>query len=153
MNVIRYRTLDPGWTALDSLFNLRNELSRVLASTWGESARGTEFFNDGAPAVDVLEDKNNLYVVAELPGMKKEDIAISLQEGVLSITGERKATERGGEQLHRSEIVVGRFHRTLTLPKPVAADKVKAAYRDGVLTVTLPKPEEAQPRQIQVVAA
>jgi len=153
MNVIRYRTVDPGWSTFDSLFSLRNELSRLLSSPWGEMDRQAEFFHDWAPAVDVLEDKNNLYVTAELPGMKKEDIAISLQEGVLSLTGERKEREHKEEQVHRSDNWSGRFHRTLTLPKPVAADKVKANYRDGVLTVTLPKPEETQPRQIAVVAS
>jgi len=152
MNVIRYRTVEPSWPAFEPFFNLRNELSRLLANPWGAFDRQAEFFNDWAPAVDLLEDKNNLYVSAELPGMRKEDIAISLQEGVLSITGERKEPERKDEQVHRSENWSGRFHRTLTLPKPVSADKVQARYRDGVLTVTLPKPEEAQPRQIQIVS-
>lgn len=117
-----------------------------------ELARSTEFFNGWVPSVDVLEDKNNVIVRAEVPGMHKEDIEISLHEGVLSLTGERKAengnTENG--QVYRTERFYGRFHRTITLPKPVANDKVKAQYKEGLLTITLPKTEEAKPRQIEV---
>ena len=150
MNIIRQRTLEPAWPAFDQLFNLRHELNRFMENPWAEFGRPAEFFNDWAPALDVLEDKNNLFVVAELPGMRKEDIDISLQEGVLSITGERQAEARKEEETYRSERFFGRFHRSVTLPKPVSVDKIKASYKDGVLTVTLPKPEETKPRQIQV---
>lgn len=153
MNLIQKPSVATGWPAFDSLFNLRNELARLMDSPWADFQRQPEFFNDWAPAVDVLEDKNNLVVVAELPGMRKEDIDISLKDGVLSITGERKSAETKEDHTHRSERFYGRFHRSLTLPKPVSADKVQAVYRDGVLTITLPKPEESKPRQIQVVAA
>ncbi|MFN3409626.1 MAG: Hsp20/alpha crystallin family protein, partial [Limisphaerales bacterium] len=78
-------------------------------------------------------------------------IEVTLHEGALNIAGERKAeqkVEEGG--LHRSERFFGRFQRTITLPAPVAVDKVKADYKDGILTVTLPKTEEAKPKQIDV---
>jgi HSP20 family protein len=87
----------------------------------------------------------------ELPGLKREDIAVSLDDGVLVVSGERKTeTVDEGTEIHRQERYYGKFSRALTLPSAVAADKVKAAYKDGILTVTLPKAEEAKPKQIAV---
>ena len=85
--------------------------------------------------------------------MKKEDIEISLHDGTLSVSGERKSDERfEGAEVCRAERFVGRFQRSIVLPAPVAPDKVQAQYKDGILTVTLPKTEEAKPRQITVQA-
>ena len=117
----------------------------------GDFARQTEFFNGWTPAVDLYEDKDHLYVRAELPGLKKEAIDVSVHDGVLSISGERSVEEQKQEQeIYRSERFMGRFQRTLTLPKAVNVDQVKASYKDGVLTITLPKTEEAKPKQIEV---
>jgi HSP20 family protein len=83
--------------------------------------------------------------------MKKEDIDVTLHDGALTISGERKSDEKFDDaQVYRSERFVGRFQRTISLPASVAADKIKAQYKDGVLTVTLPKTEEAKPKQINV---
>ena len=83
--------------------------------------------------------------------MKREDIEVSLHEGGISISGERKSEEKHADaEVYRTERFFGRFQRTVMLPTPVAGDKVKAAYKDGVLTVTLPKTEEAKPKQIEV---
>jgi HSP20 family protein len=103
------------------------------------------------PALDVQEDKDNYSVSVELPGLKREDIQVTLNDGALVISGERhgeKAEE--GVEIHRQERFYGKFQRALTLPAPVAAEKVKAQYKDGILTVTLPKTEEAKPKQIDV---
>jgi HSP20 family protein len=104
-----------------------------------------------APALDVQEDKDNFRVSVELPGLKREDIQVSLEEGALVISGERK-TETLDESIavHRQERYYGKFSRVLALPSAVAEDKVKAAYKDGILTVTLPKAEEAKPKTIAV---
>jgi len=103
------------------------------------------------PAIDVYEDKDSICVRAEVPGMKKEDLDISLHDGVLTLAGERKAPQREeGVETYRSERFVGRFQRTVTLSAPVDADKIKAAYADGILTVRFPKAEAAKPKQIQV---
>ena len=152
MQIIRRLSDYPSWSPFDQLFGLRNELNRLLESPVNDWTRSTEFFNGWVPAVDVLEEKNNILVRVEVPGMRKEDIEISLHEGVLSLTGERKEKEqdKDNSQVYRSERFYGRFHRTVTLPKPVAADKVKANYKEGLLTITLPKTEEAKPRQIEV---
>jgi HSP20 family protein len=83
--------------------------------------------------------------------MTREQIEVSLHEGVLSISGERKSESNFPEaEVHRAERFFGRFQRTVTLPAPVSADKVKAQYKDGILTITLPKTEEAKPKQIDV---
>ena len=106
------------------------------------------------PAMNVTEDKDNLYVRAELPGMKAEEINISATGNTLSIAGERRiAPESEEASYHRRERESGTFHRTLTLPNDIDPGKVKAHYRDGILTLTLPKAEAAKPRQITVKAA
>ena len=103
------------------------------------------------PALDAHEDKESFTVQVELPGFKREDIQVSLQDGVLTISGERKEEKVSQEtEVHRQERYYGQFSRALTLPTAVAADKVKAAYKDGILTVTLPKAEEAKPKHIDV---
>lgn len=141
-----------GWTPFWQLNNLREEIDRLFEPSLAEFNRGAQQLMGGwGPAVDLYEDKDNLVVRAELPGMKKEDIDISLHEGVLTVSGERKAeTQPKAAEVYRAERFVGRFQRSLTLPTPVSADKVTAAYTDGVLTVTLPKTEEAKPKQIAV---
>ena len=83
--------------------------------------------------------------------MKKEEIDISLHDGCLSISGERKSeSNHEGAEIYRAERFFGRFQRTVTLPTPLRTDKVKAQYKDGILTVTLPKAEEAKPKHIDV---
>src|SRR5205807_9988386 len=109
------------------------------------------FMSGWSPALDLYDNKENFLVKAEVPGMKKEDIEISLHDGVLTVSGERREEKKHeGADIHRSERFVGRFQRTLTLPSDVDADKVKASYQDGILTVTLPKSEAAKPKQIQI---
>lgn len=141
-----------GWMPFWHLSNLREEIDRLFESPLAEMGRtAQQFVGNWGPAVDVYEDKDSVLVRAELPGMKKENIDLTLQEGVLTISGERKETGRPQEAtVYRSERLEGRFQRSLTLPAPVNADKVSATYLDGVLTVTLPKTEESKPKQIAV---
>jgi len=139
------------WSHLDQLLNLRDEIHRLFDPRLADGQRTTEFFDGWTPAIDLYEDKENLFVKVELPGLKKDEIEVSMHDGTLSISGERKAaTEDSSNQTFRSERFFGRFHRSLALPKPVAVDKIKASYKDGILTVTLPKTEEAKPKQIEV---
>ena len=139
------------WSPFDQLFGLRDELNRLLRNDWQEWPRTREFFNGWVPAVDVYEDNDSFIVRADLAGMKKEEIEIELHADALSIGGERKVEPKDqSAEIYRSERLAGRFHRTITLPKPVSPDKVSASYQGGILTVTLPKAEEAKPRQIEV---
>ena len=115
----------------------------------------TDFYGAGRswmPAVDIFETPEHEFVVkAELPDVKREDITVTFENGVLTLTGERK-TEFDATQgtYHRSEIAYGRFSRSFTLPATVDANRINAAYRDGVLTIRVPQREEARPRQISV---
>ncbi len=139
------------WPTFGRLFGLRDELDRFFENSFGELARAPQLMGVWNPAVDVYQDKDNVVVKAEIPGMKKEDIEVSLHDGVLSISGERKSEEKFEESdTYRTERFVGKFQRTFTLPTQVDATKVAAAYKDGVLTITLPKAEEAKPKQIEV---
>ena len=148
MNVIRWARPElASWPTFGRFSTLRNELDRLFESSVGDS----ESLGGWAPALDMREDKDNVVVKAELPGMKREEIEVSLHDGCLSISGERKAEENSKEaEVYRSERFVGRFQRTVTLPVAVAADKVNAQYKDGVRTITLPKSEEAKPKQITI---
>jgi HSP20 family protein len=135
------------------LFNLRDELDRLFEGSFSDLSRTSQLPGVWNPAVDLYEDKDNFIVKAELPGLKREDIEVSLHDGALSISGERKSEEKvENTDVRRTERFVGRFQRTITLPSSVKGDQVNAQYKDGVLTVMLPKAEEAKPRQIQVSA-
>jgi HSP20 family protein len=141
------------WAPFDQWTNLREEINRLFDTPFGDLGRESEFFS-WAPAVDLFEDKDNLVVKAELPGMTKDQIDISLHQGSLLISGERKSESQGDEsETSRSERFFGRFQRALELPKPVDANRVTASYKDGILTVTLPKTEESKPKQITVKAS
>jgi HSP20 family protein len=135
------------WPTLSRLSDLREEIDRLFESPL---ARTSEFLG-WTPAFDVYEEKDNYVVKAELPGMKKEDINVSIQGGELVISGERKSeTKDGAGEVYRSERHFGRFQRAVSLPATVSAKDVRAEYKDGILTVTLPKSEEAKPKQIEV---
>lgn len=155
MRLVRYArpnlwSLSP----IEQMTSLRDEINRLFEAPFGDLLRASEFSNGWAPALDLREDKDNLVAVLEVPGMKKEDIEVSVHEGVLSLSGERKRESESDEAgVHRSERTYGRFQRTLTLPKPVKVTDIKAAYKDGILTVTMPKTEEAKPKQISVEVA
>jgi len=139
------------WPGFGRLTSLRDEIDRLFQEPLAELARTTNLLSGWTPAIDLYEDKDNVFVKAELPGMKKEDIEVSFHNGTLSVSGERKSEDKYEDsEVYRSERFFGRFQRTVTLPAPVAADKVKAEYKDGILSITLPKTEEAKPKHIDV---
>jgi HSP20 family protein len=142
------------WTGFGRLSTLRDEIDRLFEAPLAELTRSSQLLSGWTPAFDVYEDKDNLYVRAELPGMRKEDIDLSLHNGSLSISGERKSDDKVKEaEVYRAERFFGRFQRTITLPTAVAAEKIKAQYKDGILSVTLPKAEEAKPKHIDVTVS
>jgi HSP20 family protein len=153
MTLIRYQSpeLAP-WSAADRWSNLRDELNSFFELPfWSGLARTGQLFTGWSPALDLYQSNDNVVAVVELPGMRKEDIEISLHDGTLTVSGERKLeSTSNGEKAERSERYVGRFRRSIALPTRVDAGKVSATYRDGILTVTLPKAEEVKPKQIQV---
>jgi HSP20 family protein len=153
MTLIRYQApeLAP-WSAADRWSNLRDELNSFFELPfWSSFGRAGQLFTGWSPALDLYQSNDNVIAVVELPGMRKEDIEISLHDGTLTISGERKRERSSnGEKAERTERYIGRFRRTIALPTRVDASKVGATYRDGILTVTLPKAEEVKPKQIQV---
>jgi len=152
MKLVRFNRPEAwGLTPFEHLNTLREEIDRLFESPLGTADRMGDLFSGWAPPLDLSEDKNNLVATVEIPGMRKENIDVSVHDGVLSVSGERGLKEgKEGDELHRRERLCGRFQRSISLPKPVKLDAIKAAYQDGILTVTMPKTEEAKPRQIEV---
>jgi len=106
------------------------------------------------PAVDVFEDKDAVKIIAELPGVKPDDVKISLENQALTVRGEkRQVAEEKTERVHRYERSYGVFERSFALPTTVDSEKVSATCQDGILTITVPKAERARPREIPVQAA
>ena len=117
--------------------------------------RGLARHDDGdrliAPALDITEDEHAFVVSAELPGLKKEDVQIQFENGVLSISGEKKQEVESKEKnWHRMERRFGAFYRSITLPAGVDVERVEATFTDGVLTVRIPKREELKPKAIRI---
>ena len=153
MSLIRYQAPQlSNWPSFDRLSTLRNELDRLFDLSW--SGRDSGLFGGWSPALDVFDEKDHFVVNAELPGMKKEEIELSFEDGVLSISGERKqSTEKTAGETYRSERYFGKFQRSVTLATAVDSSRISASYKDGILAVTLPKSEAAKPKQIQVNVA
>jgi HSP20 family protein len=139
------------WPSFGRLADIHDEIDRLFDSPLTGFSPAMQSLGDWSPALDIHEDKESFTVKVELSGMKKDDVNVSFQDGCLVISGERKAETKGEEsEVYLTERFFGRFQRTVALPAAVAADKVKAAYKDGVLTITLPKTEEAKPKQIDI---
>ena len=126
-----------------------------LARTFERSFdRSEDFSGIWSPPVDIFDNDSEIVLKAELPGLKKEDIDINVEDNLLTLHGERKREKEVNDKgVFRSERVYGSFSRSFTLPTTVSAGKINASYKDGLLTISLPKAEEAKPRQIAIEAA
>jgi HSP20 family protein len=133
------------------LNRLQQEVARLFETP---ARRGLDSaFELWKPAVDVTEEAHQFVLHAELPGLKKEDLQVSVEDGIVSVSGERgPAAPSPDNTLIRSERFTGRFHRAFSLPVPVEAQNARATFEDGILRVFLPKREEAKPRRIQIEA-
>jgi HSP20 family protein len=152
MSLIRYQSPElMSWPSLDRWMSLREDLNSLFESPfWSGFGRPGQLFTAWSPALDLYQNTENVVAVIELPGMRREDIEISLHDGMLTISGEQKREISNGESAERTERYIGKFRRGITLPTRVDANRVSAIYRDRILTVTLPKAEEAKPKQIPV---
>jgi HSP20 family protein len=140
------------WNPFVELDEIQQRLNRLLVDRPAKAA--DTGFADFLPAVDIQETDAEFLVKADLPEVKKEDIKIHLQDGVLAIEGERrKEKEEKGKRFHKIEREYGRFVRRFELPIDVDAAKVRAEFKEGVLNVVLPKAETAKPKQIDVAIA
>ncbi|MBN1783209.1 Hsp20/alpha crystallin family protein [bacterium] len=136
------------WNPNRRLVSLPNEIDRFF-SNWGYNAENTDCV--WAPTVDVVESDKNFELVADVPGLKKEDIHIAIEDGYLTLSGEKKQEkEEDGKNYHRVERSYGKFERSFRLPKEVDAEAIKANYKNGVLRVEIPKTEKVQPKQIAI---
>ncbi len=149
MNIVR-------WEPFRDLVETQERMNRLFSDVYGRSGRDEVMArSDWAPPVDVYQnDAKELVIVAELPGMKREDIELTVDNNTMTLRGERKqASDVKEESYHRVERTYGTFSRSFSLPQTVDAGKVRAEYREGVLSVVLPMREEAKPKQITVKAA
>lgn len=138
------------WFRRGPLENIREEMQDLISRTFGEEA---DFFavDRITPSLDLSETDSAIEVRMDIPGMEAKDIDIQVNANVLTVSGERKEErEEKGKTYHRVERRVGAFSRSVTLPCPVKEDAVDAQYKNGILTIKLPKTEEAKARKITV---
>ena len=137
------------WNPYRSLATIPLDLDTIFDSP--RFGLGVNFETNWSPSVDVVETEEGYEVKAEVPGIKKEDIHISFENGLLTLKGEKKEeSEKKTKNTHRVERAFGRFERSFRLPDGIRADAIKAKYDNGVLTIAIPKAEEAKPKQIAV---
>ncbi len=144
------------WDPFRELEDVSDRLNRMFARPSVSRTSGKEnmIVADWTPAVDISETDGEYQIKAEIPDVKKEDVKVTVEDGVLTIQGERKQEkEEKGRRFHRIERSYGSFVRTFSLPDVIDEDKVKAEFKDGVLNLHLPKSEKAKPKAIEVKVA
>lgn len=151
MALIRFRPLSQDLPR--DLTDVQSHMNRLFDNFIGQSTPSGVVERVCAPAADMYETRNEVVVTAELPGLNEKDIHLSITGDLLTIRGERRWVGDVEDATHyRQERWFGKFERTFSLPMPVETGQVKATYRDGVLTVKLPKSEEIKPKEIRIDA-
>jgi len=143
------------WEPINDISNLSQRMDRMFEELMGRGLRrlaeDDRLRGSWSPAVNILEKKDAIVITADLPGLKAEDVDVTVDNGVLTIRGERRLEEASeGETYHRVERVYGVFERTFTLPNSVDVNTIDAKFRNGEMVVTLPKREESKPRAVKV---
>jgi HSP20 family protein len=143
------------WNPATDTANLSQRMERLFDEMMGRGLwRGSEerpLRGSWVPAINILEREESMVITADLPGLKAEDVEVTVEEGTLSIRGERKLEEASeGETYHRVERLYGMFERTFTLPNSVNVDKIEARFSNGEMVLTLPKREESKPRSVKI---
>jgi len=140
------------WQPMRELSRMREDMDKLFEDFFSTRPERTGLL-EGAwhPSVDISETDDEIIAKAELPGLTHDDINISLTDSILTLKGEKKQEkEDKGENYHRVERNYGSFQRTFTLPASVQSENTKAAFRNGVLTINIPKTEEAKPKEIKI---
>ncbi len=141
------------WNPIRDMFSLRNHANRVFGDFYFPTNReeGDMSMWNWNPVVDVYDNDDNIVLKAEIPGIDKKDIVVDVKGRVLTLKGERSSdNEVKEDNYYRRERCFGKFERAFNLPVDVELDKIKANYKDGVLEIEIPKPEEKKPKQITV---
>jgi len=143
----------PSWDPFREFEQMQNRLASLFGRRWPvpEGREETFGLTEWMPPVDISEDDKEYTLKAELPGLSKEDVKVSVENGVLSITGERQAEkETKDKKYHRIERSYGSFIRSFTVPEGALADKISAEFKDGILKLHLPKDEKAKSKTVDV---
>ena len=140
------------WDPFQDLLSVQQEMNQLFDRIFGRTEPAARPAGQAwAPPLDIAEHEDAYVVTVELPGVKPEELDVSLENGMLTIQGERRFEgESSGRTWHRVERRYGAFRRSVSLPAQVQADKIEAAFDSGLLRITVPKAEEARPRKIQV---
>jgi HSP20 family protein len=144
------------WNPSRELLNIEKEFNRMVNALTGRFGFKKELDDElenasWMPLTDIIETKDNYIFKLDIPGVKKEDVKISFVNGTLSISGERKQEKESKDsKLHRIERTYGGYYRSFTLPQQIKEDKIEAEFKDGALTITVPKSEEAKPKEIEI---
>lgn len=148
-----YRSRRDASTSLPTLQNMQTAVNRMFDDAFDDAfGAGRQRTMTWAPPVEIYENEQELVFLLELPGFQKDQINISFENGQLTFSGERKPDDQGGRNYHRNERWYGRFERSFQLPVSVDSEKISANLNQGLLTVHIPKKEEAKARQITVKA-
>jgi HSP20 family protein len=141
------------WNPMRDIFSLRYQMNHLFDDVFSPVVREDSGLSLGNryPIVDIYDNDENIVITAELPGIDKEDIVIDVKDGVLSLKGERSSENEVKEKTYyRRERTFGKFERIFRLPADIDPEKISADYKDGVLKIDIPKPEEQKPKQITV---
>ena len=139
------------WSPAKSIFSLKDEMDRVFSDFLGNESLLVDNMVNLTPLVNIEETDNDYIITAELPGIEKKDIKITFQNNMLNISGEKKEEkEMDNRNFHRVERRYGKFSRSIAIPSSIELDKIDAGYKNGILTVKVPKSEEAKPKEIEV---
>ena len=140
------------WEQVEGVNRIQSRINELFEDALGRTrAQQSAAAGVWYPPVDILESKDSYLIRAELPGMRNEDLKTEVNEGILTLSGERKLEEpASGVEYHRVERVTGKFSRSFHVPQTVNADGIKATYKDGILEVQVPKADEAKPRRIAI---
>lgn len=147
------------WNPTRAMLDMEREFNRFfnsLNNRYGVSKKDEENADNyenavWSPLTDISEDENNYVLQVDLPGVKKDDLKINFNDGMLSISGERKyENEEKKKQFHRVERAFGKYYRSFRLPKEIQIENIDANFKEGTLTITVPKAEEAKPKEIEV---
>lgn len=150
MSIIKYNPINERGV-LSDLFNVQKEMSKMLSNFFTSDDEAFSGLQNWYPSADILEGKDKYTVTMELPGVTKDNVKITLQENMLTVQGEKKQeTESKDDNYHRVERSYGSFSRSFRMPSLVKTDKIDANYKDGVLTIVLPKAEEAKAKEIDI---